>query len=87
MAIKLDINKSYDRVERDFLRAMMEKMLFPLPFIDLIFCCLQLVCFQILIIGEPSQYFQLHRGIRQGDPLSPFLFLIYVEGFLGLIRS
>lgn len=67
MVVKLDISKAYDRVEWDFLREMMRKMQSPEYFVTLIFQCIQLVEFQILINGHPSQAFALKWSLRQGD--------------------
>ncbi|MCH99815.1 LINE-1 reverse transcriptase like, partial [Trifolium medium] len=41
----------------------------------------------ILINGRPTEDFKVERGLRQGDPLSPFLFLIVVEGLAGMMRK
>ena len=43
-------------------------------------CCISIVKFSILLNGSPSDFFGSSRGIRQGDPLSPLLFDIFMEG-------
>ena len=51
---------------------------------------MQTVCkasYSILVNGEPKGFVQPTRGIKQGDPLSPYLFLLYAEGLSGLIRK
>ncbi|CAK8577480.1 unnamed protein product [Lathyrus sativus] len=41
----------------------------------------------ILINGSPTEYFEVSRGLRQGDPLSPFLFAIVAEGFARIMKN
>ena len=82
--VKLDMSKAYNRVEWVFLEKIMEKMGFDNRWISLIQSCIQIVSFSILVNGEPRG-FTPKRGLCQGDPLSPYVFLLCVEGLHSLL--
>ena len=87
MAVKLSISKAYDRVEWEFLRRIMLKIGIPNQWVHL---AMETVCtasYSILINGEPTGFIIQSKGIKQGDPLSPYLFLLCVEGLSSLIRK
>ena len=87
MALKLDISKVYDRVEWNFLRGIMEKLGFPETWVDRVMGCVTTAQFSVLINGTPYGNFSPSRGLRQGDPLSPYLFLLCTEGFTSLLQK
>ena len=87
IAVKLDISKAYDRVEWEFLRHIMLKIGLPNQWVQL---AMETVCtasYSILLYGEPTGFITPSRGIKQGDPLSPYLFLMCAEGLSSLIRK
>ena len=87
LALKLEVSKAYDRMEWLFLQGIMQKLGFPEKWIERVITCVTTTSFSILLNGKPYGNVTSSRGIRQGVPFSPYLFLLCAEGFTSLLAK
>lgn len=77
--LKLDLAKAFDRIEWSFIVSPLRTQGFQDHFISLIHACITTTSLSVLINGEPTSAIYPQRGIRQGCPLSPYLFVLAVN--------
>jgi len=86
-AIKLDMHKAYDRVEWVFVERIMAKLGFDQRWIKLVMACVTSVRYNVRFNNFEMDNFTPSTGLRQGDPLSPYLFLMVAEGLSCMIKK
>jgi hypothetical protein len=87
MLLKLDLSKAFDKLSWEFMREMLLAFGFNQDWVAWILNLTSSAFFSLLVNGVPSRPFSPSRGIRQGDPLSPFLFIIMAEGLSRSIHA
>ncbi|XP_019170961.1 PREDICTED: uncharacterized protein LOC109166463 [Ipomoea nil] len=86
-ALKLDMAKAYDRMEWPFVQQMLIGLGFDERWVQLVMLCVHSVRYRVLVNGKPSEEIVPTRGLKQGDPLSPYLFIICAEGLSLLLQD
>lgn len=79
MVVKIDLEKAYDRLSWDFIKDTLKEVGMDSIWIRNIMTCVETPLLSILWEGEQTDFFKPGRGIRQGDPISPYLFVLCIE--------
>ncbi|GJT84887.1 ALP1-like protein [Tanacetum coccineum] len=87
LAFKVDFEKAYDSINWRFLDDIMKRMGFGSKWCKWVLNCLESASTSILVNGSPTEEFVLERGVRQGDPLSHFIFILAAEGLNALVSE
>eukprot|EP00253_Pinus_taeda_P015727 PITA_15727 len=85
--LKIDLSKAYDQINWIYIRPLLTHLGFKTDFISWIMGCITNVSYAVLINGATTPFFKGQRGLRQGCPLSPLLFLLVAEGLSQLIQK
>jgi len=87
MALKIDLEKAYDRLRWPFIRETLMDLRLPIKLVEVIMNCLNCSSFNVLRNGEKTDSFTQSLGVRQEDPLSPYLLVLCLERLNHIIED
>jgi len=85
--MKVDLRKAFDLVDWGFIHELLQSLKFPTQFVKWIMACLSSVTYVMQVNGLQRRKFAGGRGLKQGDPLSPLLFVLTMEYFTRLMKA
>ena len=85
--LKVDLSKAFDSIRWDFILGILRAISIPAPVITWISQCISTASFSVSVNGASGGFFNSTKGIRQGDPMSLYLFVLAMEGLSRLLRS
>jgi len=77
--MKIDLQKTFDSVHWDFLKELFHHLKFPLQFITWTMACITSITYRVNVNGMQGEVFEAGRGLKQGVPLSPLMFVLAME--------
>ena len=87
VALKLDMSKAYDRVNWDFMEKIMTRLGLASAFVEQISKCMHTVRYRFKVNGSCTETVILGQGLRQGDPISPYLFVLRVSPLCLIMKN
>ncbi|XP_058762737.1 secreted RxLR effector protein 78-like [Vicia villosa] len=87
VVLKVDFEKAYDRVSWNFVRNIFKRMAFGDRWMRWMECCIFNNSISVLVNGSATKEFKVEKGLRQGDPLSPFVFVLVMEALTALMKK
>lgn len=86
-SLEIDLHKAFDSIEWCFIQWMLEATRFPFLFVKWIMECISTNSFSIIVNGNIHGHFVGKRGVRHGEPLSPYIFVLGMEYFSRMLKS
>lgn len=83
----MDMSKAYDRIKWDFLHLVLQKLGFSTRWVNMIMICVESMNLNLCLLGNRVASFKLEKGLRQGNPLSPYLFILVSEILSSMIEK